>query len=103
MFKKKHSYVEFLEGILLGGSLAAVASFVFGTKKGKKLQMQVLNKCKKLGHKAEHYIESAKKVAKGPMSKKLKRLASKAIRAKPVKKALKIVSGRKSVKRRVGR
>ncbi len=103
MFKKKRTYVEFLEGIMLGGSLAAVASFVFGTKKGKKIQMRILSEFKKLGHKAEHYFESAKKVARGPMSKKLSRLAGKAIKSKPIKKALKKVNRRKSAKRRAGR
>lgn len=107
MFKKKHSYVDFLEGILISGSLAAVTSFVFGTARGKKLQKEVLAKCKKLGHKAEYYLENIKKAAKGPMSKKLKRLAKNTLNSKPVRNVLKKVKQkrvkRKSVKRRVRR
>jgi gas vesicle protein len=82
MFKSKHSYVDFLEGMLIGGSLAAAASFVFGTQKGKKLQKDVLAKYKKLGHKAEHYLDNVKKAVKSPMAKKLKRLAKKSLKIK---------------------
>jgi gas vesicle protein len=102
MFKTKHSYVDFLEGVLIGGSLAAAATFVFGTAKGKKLQKEVLAKYKKLGHKAEHYLDNVKKAVKGPMAKKLKRLAKKTLNKKSVRKAFRTVR-RKSTAKRAGR
>jgi len=78
MFKSKPSYVEFLEGMLVGGSLATMAVFVFGTQKGKKLQKQFLEKYKKLGHKAGHYLHQVEKAARSPVAKKLKRMVKKA-------------------------
>ncbi len=49
-FKSQHSYSELLEGIVIGGSLAAAATFLFGTKKGKELQKDLVRKYKKIGH-----------------------------------------------------
>ncbi|SRR5581483_1519020 len=88
MFKNKPSYVEFLEGILIGGSLAAVASFVFGTKRGKKLQQQILAKYKKIEHKAGHYVHKVEKAAKSPVAKKLKRMVNKAVKKTAARKMI---------------
>lgn len=76
----KSKYVDFLEGVLIGGSLGAAATFLFGTKKGKELQQKVVKKCRALEHKAERYVNNAKKAVKGPMSKRLKRLVKKTVK-----------------------
>ncbi len=73
MFKSKHSYVDFLEGILIGGSLGAAATFIFGTEKGKKLQKEVSQKYKKLERKAGHYRHNVEKAFKSPAAKKLQK------------------------------
>ena len=63
--KPKHSLVDLFEGIIIGGSLAAAATFLFGTKKGKELQKEIVHQYKKLGRttkemrsKIEHAIKS---------------------------------------------
>ena len=73
MFKRKHSYANFIEGVLIGGTFAAAATYLFGTPKGKKLQRKAIAKYKKLGIKAEHYLNNIKKVANSPIVKKLKK------------------------------
>lgn len=88
-------YVNFLEGLLVGGSLGAAATFLFGTKQGKELQKKIVKKYQTLEHKAEHYIHNAEKAAKGPMAKKLKRLLGKAIKKRPTSKLKRRKSTRK--------
>ena len=88
MFKSKHTYVEFLEGMVVGGSLAAMAVFVFGTDKGKKLQKEVMEQYKKLGNKAGFYMHKVEKAANSPVAKKLKRAVKKVVSRKSVRKAL---------------
>lgn len=99
MFKSKPSYVEFLEGILVGGSLAAVAVFVLGTGKGKKLQKQLIAKYKKLGHKAGHYMHNVEKAAKSPVAKKLKRMVKKAVSRKPARKVVRTARRKKATRK----
>jgi gas vesicle protein len=79
MFKQRTSYVEFLEGMVVGGSLAAMAVFVLGTPRGKKLQKQLMENYKKLGDKAEFYLQKA---AHAPIAKKMKRMAHRAVTQK---------------------
>lgn len=73
MQKPKHSYVDFLEGMLLGGSLGAAAALIFGTERGKKLQKEVLQQYKKLESKAGHYRHNVERAFKSPAAKKLKK------------------------------
>jgi len=82
MFRSKpqHSYVDLFEGILIGGSLVAMTGFLFGTKKGKKLQKDMLHQYKKMRHKAEDLREKIEKTVKRE-APKIKRKAKK-LRAK---------------------
>lgn len=82
----KSKYVNFLEGILVGGSLGAAVTFMFGTKEGKKLQQEIVKKYKLLEHKAEGYQKKVKKAIKSPVAKKLERLTRKAVSQKVTKK-----------------
>lgn len=68
--KSKHSYRDIFEGIAIGGGLTGLAVFLFGTKKGKEIQNEVVKKYKKLRHRAEM---SMKKLGYGAKSKKIKR------------------------------
>jgi gas vesicle protein len=83
--KSKHSYLDLFEGMIIGGTLAAAATFIFGTKKGKELQKELVHQYKKLGHttkkmrsKIEHAINlhTAKKL-KQSVKKKVKKVKSK--------------------------
>ena len=84
MFKQRHSGKQFMEGMLIGSSLAAAATFVFGTKKGKALQKKLVQKYKTLGHKAEGYMHTLQKAMRSPAAKKLKGLVKKKTAAKRV-------------------
>lgn len=99
MFKSKPSYVEFLEGIVIGGSLAAVAVFVFGTGKGKKLQKQLMEKYKKLGHKAGRYMHNVERAVKSPVAKKLKRMVKKVVSRKTARKKVRTARRKRTARR----
>jgi len=75
MFKVKsnHSFVDLFEGIIIGGSLVAAATFLFGTKKGKEWQKKLLDQYKKLGHVTKDVREQFEKVLKTHLAKKIKR------------------------------
>lgn len=78
MFKVKsqHSAAAALfEGILIGGSLVALSTFLFGTKKGKEFQKEILSKYKMLGDKAGSIREEIERAVKSKASKKHKRKA----------------------------
>lgn len=90
MFKVKsdHNYIDLFEGIIIGGSLVAAATFLFGTKKGKALQKELVHQYKKFGHVSKdvrHKLEKALEAhtAKGTKS------AAKAKPRKTVKKTVK--------------
>jgi gas vesicle protein len=88
MFKsKKMSYVDFVEVLLIGGSLGAMATFMLGTEKGKKLQKEMIHKYKMLGHKVEHFRDDVVKVAKSPAAKKIKRAAKALMKTPTARKA----------------
>jgi gas vesicle protein len=97
MFKSKSSYVTFLEGMLVGGSLGAIATFVFGSEKGKKLQKEVLQKYHKFERRAKHYRDNVERAMKSPVAKKLKRLVKKTVKSKVARKSV------RRVKRKSGR
>jgi len=90
--KPKRSHIELFEGLIIGGSLAAAATFIFGTKQGKDLQKKIVDQYKKLGRTTAHMKTKIAKVLKLHGAKKIKR----AIKAK----ARKIKS---KIKRRVTR
>lgn len=69
----KHSYVDLFEGIIIGGSLAAAATFIFGTKKGKELQKELIHEYKKLGHATKTTRQKIEKALKSPTAQKIKR------------------------------
>ena len=48
--KKKHSYADFFEGMLVGGALSAMSVFLFGTKKGKEFQKEIVHKYHRFCH-----------------------------------------------------
>jgi gas vesicle protein len=75
MFKVKsnHSFVDIFEGIIIGGSLVAAATFLFGTKKGKEWQKKLVQQYKKLGHVSQDIREQFEKVLKTHLAKQLKR------------------------------
>jgi gas vesicle protein len=71
--KSKHSYVDLFEGIIIGGSLAAAATFLFGTKKGKDLQKDLVKEYKKLGHTTKDMKRKLEKAIKKQAARKVKR------------------------------
>ena len=71
--KSKPSHVELFEGIIIGGSLAAAATFIFGTKKGKELQKGLVHQYKKLGYTTKSMKKKIEKVIKAQAAKKGKR------------------------------
>jgi gas vesicle protein len=75
MFKVKsnHSFVDLFEGIIIGGSLVAAATFLFGTKKGKEWQKKLVHQYKKLGHVTQDIREQFEKVLKTHLAKQIKR------------------------------
>jgi gas vesicle protein len=75
MFKVKsnHSFVDLFEGIIIGGSLIAAATFLFGTKKGKEWQKKLVQQYKKLGHVSHDIREQFEKVLKTHLAKQIKR------------------------------
>lgn len=104
MFKRKseHSYIDLFEGILIGGSLGAMTTFLFGTKKGKEVQKHLMQKYKKIGAKAEHMRDKLDKAMKSPVAKKIKRAAKKVVK-KTVRKTARKVRSRKVVARKKAR
>ena len=75
MFKVKssHSYSDLLEGILIGASLGAATTFIFGTKKGKQFQKELLQHYKKLGRTTTSLKHKLDKTLPSPAAKKAKR------------------------------
>jgi gas vesicle protein len=86
---RKHSYVDLFEGILIGGTIAAAATFIFGTKKGKELQKELVHQYKKLSHTTKTMRHKIEKAIKTQTAKKAK-----------VKKALKKVKSKIKAKKR---
>jgi gas vesicle protein len=89
--KPKHTYLHLFEGIIIGGTLAAAAAFVFGTKKGKALQKKVVSQYKKLGRVSTQLRHKFEKIVHLQAVKKIKR----AVKSK-VKKIVKKVKHRKA-------
>lgn len=91
MFKVKsnHSFVDLFEGIIIGGSLVAAATFLFGTKKGKEWQKKLVHQYKKLGYVTHDIREQFEKVLKTHIAKKIKR----AVKTRS-KKAVKMVKSK---------
>ena len=58
--KTKHSNLDLFDVIIIGGSLAAAATFIFGTKKGKELQKKLVHQYKKLGRTTKKMREKLK-------------------------------------------
>ncbi len=100
MFQKKpqHSYIDLFEGILIGGSLVAMSTFLFGTKKGKRLQKDLLHQYHKLKHKADHLREKLEKTVH-KNAPKVKR-AAKMIRAEARRIARKAAKVKHAAKRK---
>lgn len=91
--KPKHSYIDLFEGIIIGGSLAAAATFIFGTKKGKELQKKLVNQYKKLGRTSKTMKDKFEKLVHLHATKKVKR----AVKAKVKKVKAKV----KKIKKRI--
>lgn len=89
MSKSKHSFGDFCEGVLIGGSIAAMATFFLGNAKGKKLRKEWMHKYK--SH-LQHFRHSMGKAAKSPMAKKIRSIAktvAKTDSARKLKQAIK--------------
>ncbi len=71
-------YINFLEGMLIGGSLGAAGVFIFGTKEGRHLQEEIVDKYHQLVKKTHQCQNIVKKALKKP-TKKIQRLAKKAV------------------------
>ena len=95
--KPKHSYIDLFEGIIIGGSLAAAATFIFGTKKGKELQKKLVNQYKKLGHTTKAMKDKFEKLVHLHAAKKIKR----AVKAKVKKVKAEVKKVKKKVLRKV--
>ena len=95
--KLKHSYIDLFEGIIIGGSLAAAATFIFGTKKGKELQKKLVNQYKKLGCTTKTMKDKFEKLIQLHATKKVKRV----VKAKVKKVKAKVKKIKKRVLRKV--
>lgn len=51
--ESKHSYSDIFGGMVVGGGLVGLSVFLFGTKKGKEIQKELIKKYKHLRHRAE--------------------------------------------------
>ena len=89
--------MDFLEGILLGSTLGAMATFVFGTAKGKKNQKEMDHKYKTLGKKVEKFRDKLEVAKKSPAGKKVRKVIRKAaktvVKGRAPKGASKVVGG----------
>ena len=72
--QKKHSFGDIFEGMLIGGALASAAVLLFGTKKGKEVQKELVHKYKQLCHKTEGMRAKFGKLVNSTKAKKLKRV-----------------------------
>lgn len=81
--KSDHSYIDLFKGIIIGGSLAAAATFLFGTKKGKELQKELLHQYKKFGRTTKEMKKKFEHAIHSEVVKKIKRTLK---RKKPSKK-----------------
>lgn len=97
--KPKHNYVDIFEGILIGGSLVGMATFLFGTAKGKRLQKDLVHQYHKLKHKAAHLHEKMEKTIH-KNAPKLKRVIKK-MQAEALKTARKAKKVRAKARRAV--
>lgn len=75
--KPKHSFLDICEGIIIGGSLAAAATFLFGTKKGKELRQEAANQYKKVGTATKRIKSRIGKFVKAHTPTKTKKKAKK--------------------------
>jgi len=80
--KSKHSYVDLFEGMLIGGALSAATVLLFGTKKGKELQKELMHKYKQICQKTEGMRKQFGKLVKKTKAKKIKRIAKSIKRTK---------------------
>ncbi len=99
--KPKHSFTDIFEGILIGGSLVGMATFLFGTHKGKRLQKDLLHQYRKLKHKAEGLREKMEKTVHRN-APKVKR-AIKMVRAEARRAARKVKKVRTKTRRKSAR
>jgi gas vesicle protein len=67
---KKHSHLEFFEGMLAGGALSAMSVFLFGTKKGKEFQKEIVHKYHQLCHSTVGMREKMGAFIKSPKVKR---------------------------------
>ncbi len=86
MFKPRHSFGDFLQGVIVGGSLGAVTALLFGTEKGRKIKKELMHKYKILGRKAVHVRDDLIRAAKSPAAQKIKQRVIKAARSPAARK-----------------
>jgi gas vesicle protein len=101
---KQHSYFEMFEGIVIGASVAAAATFLFGTKKGKKIQKDLVHQYKKAGrvtnemkHKFNEAIHTGLSKTKRKVTKAKR--ATKKIKAKVKRESKRVKSKAQALKR----
>lgn len=90
---KRHSFADILEGMIIGGSIAAVTTFLFGTQKGKRLQKKLLGKVEKLRSNVKT------KTARRKVKRAIKRAVSRKVQRARKKVAVK-VAGTRALRRR---
>ncbi len=94
---KRHSFADILEGMIIGGSIAAVTTFLFGTQKGKRLQKKLLGKVEKIRStvKTRTARRKIKRAIKKAVSRKVQRVRKKV--------AIKVVGARTLRRRKAAR
>ena len=89
MFDSRHNYKDFLAGAILGGTLGAMTAMMLGTRKGKKMQKELMGKYKHFSSKAEllkdEFLKEAMKTKHGKLVRRAFKNATK--KRRPAKKA----------------
>jgi gas vesicle protein len=94
---KRHSVLDFIEGMIIGGSLAAATTFLFGTEKGKKIQKNLLNKVDKF---RKDVKKSVNKSARQKVKQKVKKAVKTQVRKGRKELAKKIAGNPPKTRRR---
>jgi gas vesicle protein len=99
--KSQHSYLDLFEGIIIGGTLASAATFLFGTKKGKELQKELVHQYQKLGHATKETRKKIEKAITTQVAKKVKNKVKTKAKKALKKGNLKIKSAKRKISRKM--
>lgn len=73
MYNSDHPFKNFFTGALFGSVLGALAAFLFGTSKGRRMKKELMHKCHDIGCTIEDKIEDLDLGAKKPTKRRPKR------------------------------